>query len=198
MIITTRSRDSDLADAVKLLARAHQIAVWERTRQVLRLRSTLREYFPASVEAFEDLTAPDSLTLLARAPDPARAAKLTRGQLVAALRSARRHHVEAKADTLLAALRAPAWRQPATPQNAYAAVVIEQVDMITALNKQIAGLQAVTAAAVSLRPRDAPRLCARSANALRPSGARDSYGVPQIGSGQSLGERPVRAATPHV
>jgi transposase len=36
--------DSDLVDAVKLLARAHQTAAWERTRQVLRLRSTLREY----------------------------------------------------------------------------------------------------------------------------------------------------------
>lgn len=36
--------DSDLVDAVKLLARAHQNAIWERTRQVLRLRSTLREY----------------------------------------------------------------------------------------------------------------------------------------------------------
>jgi len=80
--------DSDLADAVKLLARAHQTAVWERTRQVLRLRSTLREYFPAAVKAFEDLAAPDALALLARAPDPARAAKLTRGQLVAALRAA--------------------------------------------------------------------------------------------------------------
>ena len=97
--------DSDLADAVKLLARAHQTAVWERTRQVLRLRSTLREYFPAAVEAFEDLAAPDALALLARAPDPARAAKLTRGQLVAALRAARRHHVETRADTLLAVLR---------------------------------------------------------------------------------------------
>lgn len=38
--------DSDLADAVKLLARAHQTAVWERTRHVLRLRSTLRETSP--------------------------------------------------------------------------------------------------------------------------------------------------------
>jgi len=35
--------DSDLADAIKLLARAHQSAVWERTRQVLRMRSTLLE-----------------------------------------------------------------------------------------------------------------------------------------------------------
>jgi len=132
--------DSDLADAVKLLARAHQTAVWERTRQVLRLRSTLREYFPAAVEAFEDLAAPDALALLARAPDPARAAKLTRGQLVAALRAARRHHVETRADTLLAVLRAPALRQSATLQGAYAAVVTGQVGIITALNAQITQL----------------------------------------------------------
>ncbi len=43
--------DSDLADAIKLLARAHQSAVWERTRQVLRMRSTLLEYFPVAVQA---------------------------------------------------------------------------------------------------------------------------------------------------
>ncbi len=133
--------DSDLADAVKLLARAHQSAVWERTRQTLRMRSTLLEYFPAAVEAFNDLAATDALALLARAPDPARAAKLTRGQLVTALRAARRHHVEAKADTLLAVLRAPALSQPATLAGAYAAVVSGQVGIITALNAQIAGLQ---------------------------------------------------------
>jgi len=132
--------DSDLADAVKLLARAHQTAVWERTRQVLRLRSTLREYFPAAVEAFEDLAAVDALALLTRAPDPARAAKLTRGQLVAALRAARRHHVEAKADALLVVLRAPALRQPSTLQGAYASVVAGQLGVISALNAQIAQL----------------------------------------------------------
>jgi len=43
--------DTDLAGAVKLVARAHQTAVWERTRQVLRMRSILLEYFPAAVEA---------------------------------------------------------------------------------------------------------------------------------------------------
>src|SRR3954454_20612391 len=37
--------DTELVDAVQLLARAHQTAVWERTRQVLRLRATLRQYF---------------------------------------------------------------------------------------------------------------------------------------------------------
>lgn len=137
--------DSDLADAIKLLARAHQTAVWERTRQVLRLRSTLLEYFPAAVQAFEDLAAPDALSVLGRAPAPDRAAKLTRSQLLTALRRARRHHVEAKADTLQAALRAPALRQPATLQGAYAAVVLGQVRIITALNEQIAGLHEVMA-----------------------------------------------------
>ena len=68
---------------------------------------------PGSAEAFEDLAA-RTLLLLARAPSPARAAKLTRSQVVSALRAARRHHVEAKADALLTALRAPGLRQPAT------------------------------------------------------------------------------------
>jgi transposase len=137
--------DSDLADAVKLVARAHQSAVWDRTRHVLRLRSALLEFFPAAVEAFEDLAAEDSLRLLGRAPDPARAAKLTRGQLVAALRAARRHHVEAKADALGSVLRAPALRQPPTLEGAYAAIVVGQVGIIRALNEQIAQLQKVVA-----------------------------------------------------
>jgi len=86
--------DSQLAGAVKLLARAHQTAIWERTRQILRLRSTLLQFFPAAVEAFPDLAGKDSLILLARAPSPARATKLTRSQVVSALRAARRHHAE--------------------------------------------------------------------------------------------------------
>ena len=48
--------------------------------QVQRLRSQLREYFPAALVAFEDLDAPDALELLGKAPDPARAARLTRAQ----------------------------------------------------------------------------------------------------------------------
>src|SRR4051794_40143206 len=122
--------DSDLADAVKLLARAHQNAIWERTRHVLRLRSTLREFFPAALEAFTDLAAADTLILLERAPSPALAAKLTRGQLIAALRAARRHHVETKAVALQEILRAPALRQPPVLDGAYATIVGGQVRII--------------------------------------------------------------------
>ena len=57
-----------------MLARAHLRLIWERNRSVLRLRSTLREYFPAALDAFPELAAPDALELLARAPDPAVAA----------------------------------------------------------------------------------------------------------------------------
>ena len=135
--------DSELADAVKLLARAHQNAIWERTRSVLRLRSTLREYFPAALEAFTDLSASDTLVLLERAPSPALAAKLTRGQLSAALRTARRHHVEAKAVALQEVLRAVALRQPPAVESAYASVVVGQVRIIAALNAQISGLAEV-------------------------------------------------------
>ena len=38
--------DSELAEAVKVLARAHQHLIWTRQRQTNALRSTLREFYP--------------------------------------------------------------------------------------------------------------------------------------------------------
>ena len=38
--------DSDLAEAIKVMARAHQSAIWSRQRQANALRSALREYLP--------------------------------------------------------------------------------------------------------------------------------------------------------
>jgi len=72
--------DSDLAEAVKVVARAHKTLIWERTRHAQRLRNALREYFPAALQAFDDLTAADTLELLAKAPDPDAAARLTSGR----------------------------------------------------------------------------------------------------------------------
>jgi len=97
------------------------------------------------VGAFGDLAARDALWVLGRAPDPTRAAKLTRSQLVTALRAARRHNVESKADALLAVLRAPGLRLPPALESAYAAIVGGQVSIITAFNEQIAQLQEVVA-----------------------------------------------------
>jgi len=40
------AEDTDLGEAIKLTARTHQSLIWDRSRHVARLRSTLREYFP--------------------------------------------------------------------------------------------------------------------------------------------------------
>jgi len=88
--------DTPQAEAVKVVTRAHKTMIWERTRATQRLRHALREYFPAALEAFEDLDAPDALELLATAPDPASAARLTLPQISAALTRARRRNVAEK------------------------------------------------------------------------------------------------------
>jgi hypothetical protein len=86
--------DSPGAGAVKVVARTHKTLIRERAGR--RLRHQLREYFPAALAAFEDLDAPGALELPGKAPDPARAAKLTRAQISAALKRARRRDLPGK------------------------------------------------------------------------------------------------------
>src|SRR5664279_4461846 len=59
---------------------------------------------------------------------------------------------EAKANALLAVLRTPGLRQPRTTETAYAAVVVGQVGVITALNAQIAQLHEVVAEHLGRHP----------------------------------------------
>jgi transposase len=138
--------DSELGEAIKLVARSHQSLVWDRTRHVLRLRSVLREFFPAALDAFADLDAADALELLRLAPDPDRAARLSMARIRSALRRARRRQIEEKASAIQAALRAPALRQPGQVQAALAAITASQVRLIATLNTEIAGLGEVVAA----------------------------------------------------
>ena len=133
--------DSPDAGAVKVVARTHKTLIWERTRQVQRLRHQLREYYPAALEAFEDLDAPDALELLGKAPDPARAARLTRAQVSAALKRARRRDIPGKATAILAALRGEQLGQPPAVAAAYAAAVRSLIAVITVLNEQVKVLQ---------------------------------------------------------
>jgi hypothetical protein len=133
--------DSAEAEGVKVLARTHKTLIWERTRAVQRLRYQLREYFPAALEAFEDLDAPDALELLGKAADPARAARLTRAQVSAALKRARRRNIPDKATAILAALRGEHLGQPAALTAAYAATVRSLIAVITVLNEQVKVLQ---------------------------------------------------------
>jgi len=137
--------DSALVEGIKVVARTHQTMIWDRQRHVLRLRSMLREYFPAALGAFEgvlgDLAAADVLALLERAPDPDTAARLSRAQIAAALKRARRRDIDTKTATIQSVLRAEALRQPAVLAAAYAAGVRSLVAVIGVLNTQIAVLQ---------------------------------------------------------
>jgi transposase len=108
---------------------------------VLRLRSTLRGFFPAALEAFPDLDRTDALELLTAAPDPVTAAALSRNRIAAALKRARRRDVAGKAERIQAVLRAPALSQPAVLAGAYAVTVRSTIAVITVLNSEITTLQ---------------------------------------------------------
>src|SRR5712671_384614 len=69
--------DSPDAEAIKVLARAHQNLIWARNRHTNALRSALREYYPAALHAFGDLSDRDALAVLGRAPTPTQAAHLS-------------------------------------------------------------------------------------------------------------------------
>jgi transposase len=144
--------DSALAEAVKVLARAHQRLIWDRSRQVLRLRAALLEFFPAAVAAFDDLTAPDALELLAAAPDPTSAAGLQTSKIISALKRARRHRVADNAAELQATLRTEHLAQPSVVVAAYAVTVQAAVAVIGTLNTQIETLEAQVGAHFGRHP----------------------------------------------
>jgi len=133
--------DSPAAQAVKVVARAHKTLIWERTRHTQRLRHQLRDFFPAALEAYEDLDAPDTLELLAKAPDPASAARLSAAQVAAVLKRARRRNIAERTAAIRAALRGQQLAQPPQVTIACAAVVRSLTAVLAALNEQITVLE---------------------------------------------------------
>lgn len=108
--------DSELAQAIAVLARAQQDAVWDRTTAHNKLRSHLREYYPgflaAFASAYRGLVRADARIILAAAPSPADAAALTLAQLRALLRKAgRTRGIDAEAERLRGIFRQPQMRQ---------------------------------------------------------------------------------------
>ena len=116
--------DSDLAKAIAVLARAHQDAIWRRTRASNMLRSLLREYFPAFLAAFAgdrstNLAGRDARAVLALALTPTAAARLSRTRIAAALRRAgRQRGIDELARRVQQALRRPHLHQPPLVEDA--------------------------------------------------------------------------------
>jgi hypothetical protein len=135
--------DSDLAEAVRVLARAHQSAIWARQRQVNALRSALREYYPAALAAFgTDLAARDAVAVLAIAPTPEAGRALSRATIAAALRRAGRHrNTGQRAIDIQAALRAGYLQAPPAVTAAYGAAARSAVRLIAAYTTEITELE---------------------------------------------------------
>jgi transposase len=110
-----------------VLARAHQDATWRRSRAGNELRSVLREYHPGFLAAFAggnatNLASPDARAVLATAPTPAAAAKLTKARVATALRNGgRKRGVDQLAARLHEELRRPQLRQDSLVEEAMGA-----------------------------------------------------------------------------
>ena len=145
--------DSPDAEAVKVLARAHQNLIWTRTRHTNALRSALREYYPAALVAFEDLAHGDALGVLGRAPSPEQGAHLSLTAIQSALkRGGRQRNIAARAREIRAALGTEQLAAAATVTAAFAATTRATVGIIAELNHQISELEAALAAHFETHP----------------------------------------------
>ena len=93
------------------------------------------------MEAFDDLTASDSLELLAKAPTPAAAARLTVASISAALTRADRRDIAVKSWAIRTAFHTGQLGQAPAVTAAYAATVRAQVALLTTLNAEIGQLE---------------------------------------------------------
>lgn len=136
--------DSGELDALKLVARAHQNAIWTRRRLGNQLRSALREFFPAVIGLFDDVAERDCLAVLAEAPTPARARRLSQAKIAAALkRGGRKLNIDKRASEIQAALREPVLEQPDVVADAYGTITASLVRVLQAHTVEIDRLEVV-------------------------------------------------------
>ncbi len=134
--------DSAAVDAVKVLARAHQNLIWERTRTVLRLRSTLLEFFPAAVATFPELADRDALAVLAKASTPQAARAMSVAKIRSALRAGgRQRNIDTRAADIAENLRVEHLEAPDEMADALGASVSSLIAVLVVTNQQIARLE---------------------------------------------------------
>jgi transposase len=149
--------DSELAQAIAVLARAQQDAVWDRTQAHNRLRSHLREYYPGFLAAFAEarggIMRPEARTVLAAAPTPAAAARLTLAQLRNLLRKAGRSRgIDAEAQRLRDALRKEQMRQLPLVEEAMGRQALALLRQLDAACASAADLEAAAAESFNQHP----------------------------------------------
>jgi hypothetical protein len=130
--------DSELAEHIKVAARAHQTMIWSRVRRPNSLRSMLREYYPAALAAFgADLAGGEALAVLTVAPRSDLGRRLSQVRLESLLRKAARQRnvtaTAAKIGTTLASTQLTA-RPAVVP--AYATSASALIVVLSAMAEQ--------------------------------------------------------------
>ena len=134
--------DSELGEAIKVLARTHQSLIWTRQRQLNQLRSTLREFYPGALEAFDELGSNDALAVLAIAPTPTLGRGLSRSKIAAALRrGGRQRRIDERTIEIQSALRSDQLEAPPIIATAMGATVSALVAIAIELTAQVARLE---------------------------------------------------------
>ena len=145
--------DSEEVEAVKVLARAHQSMIWSRGRQTNALRSTLREFYPVALVAFDDLASSDATEVLKIAPTPSLGAGLSLSKIASALRrGGRQRRIDERAVEIQAALRSPQLQGSVVVAAAMGASVKASVTVISTMTTEIANLATALEAGFEQHP----------------------------------------------
>jgi hypothetical protein len=130
--------DTEIAEHIKVAARAHQTMIWSRVRQVRTLRSMLREYYPAALATFgADLAGREALAVLAAAPSLDRGRRLSQARLESLLRKAgRQRNVAATAAKIRATLASEQLTARPGVVAAYAASASALIAVLSAMAEQ--------------------------------------------------------------
>jgi hypothetical protein len=116
--------DTELAQAIRVLARTQQDVVWSRQHIGKQICDLLKDFYPAAIAGFVGLpegglARRDARTILAAAPTPAQAAAVTparpRGLLT---KAARRRHLDRDVERLRESFAVSYLHQPAVVENA--------------------------------------------------------------------------------
>jgi transposase len=117
--------DTELAQAIRVWARAQQDAVWARQQVGNQVRDDLlKDFYPAALVAFAGLpegglARADARTILTAAPTPAQAAKLTPPRLRRLLvKAGRRRHLDRDVERLREVFTDTYLHQPPVVENA--------------------------------------------------------------------------------
>jgi transposase len=116
--------DTELAQAIRVLARAQQDAVWARQQIGNQIRDLLKDFYPAALVAFAGLpegglARADARTILAAAPTPEQAARLTPARLRRLLAKAgRQRHLDRDVERLREVFTDTYLHQPPVVENA--------------------------------------------------------------------------------